>query len=584
MDQKIALLLFTLASSTIFFSFASAAGDVELMEMRDAVMAIGGDWAAIEEFLSTLSGEDRDLVIDTYPERIAELEEIRRSIEESGAVWVAGLNTVSILPPELRPGTGALPSAAKAGGVPSEIVAVSPGGGGPAAMALPDFWDWRNVSGEDWTTPIKDQGTSCESGWAFAALAAIESRVKLAADNPDLDPDLSEQHLLSCSPGNCSGANSGEIADWMISEGTVDEACFPYAGLDTLPCSESCPDRNSRKYKSEGWLLVCGNEYVVDVERIKQEVFSGGPVSTYMRAYDDFLDYQSGIYEHATGAGYTDHWVDIVGWGSENGTDYWICKNSWGTGWGEDGWFRIKMGEAEMGTWAIAYQPKIRGKLLFYEGHNPFYGYNLSAGYSEWGNRLAASGYLVHSSSTTPLTAELLSCYDVVVISSPGLNFSESELAAVKEFVGRGRVIAAGDGDLFAGDFIYEQDNERMAVEYVDWLASGEGGGLLIMGGEYVDWLPPMGTGGPEPLIGNDNANQIAELFGLHFNTDVIFDPLRYDEVKSRPVLGPRDDLLVINASSLSISKDAFALARTTASGYSLVPTASDMPSDPSAC
>jgi hypothetical protein len=170
----------------------------------------------------------------------------------------------------------------------------------------------------------------------------------------------------------------------------------------------------------------------------------------------------------------------------------------------------------------------------------------------------------------------------VVIISNPGEGFSAAELAAIKEFVGRGRVIASGDGDLFANEHIYKQDNERMAVEYVDWLATGEGGGLLIMGGEYVEWLGPIGTGagtgtetetetetdGPEPLIGNDNATQVSDLFGLHINTDFVSDPLRYDGEKGHVILGPEDDVLVINGSSLSISKDAFALARTTPSGY----------------
>jgi hypothetical protein len=578
MDRKTAWALAMLASSMVFFSVASAADDGELMEMRDAVVAVGGDWPSIEMFLATLSPEERELVIATYPERIAELEEIRRAIEESGADWTAGLNSVSILPPELRPGTGRFSVSDEAGGVPREIVTVGPGEGGLATLELPDSWDWRDVDGINWTTPIKDEGL-CGASWAFAPLGAIEARVKLAADNPNLVPDFSEQYLLSCCPsGNCSEANLEGVADWIVCQGTVDEACLPYAEDDEIPCSESCFDRDSRKYKGEGWYWVCGNWYTADADSIKREVLSGGPVSSFMEVYTDFHDYETGIYEHATGDYEGDLLVDIVGWGNESGKDYWICKNSWGTGWGDQGWFKIKMGEVSIGTRTMGYVPKIRGKVLFYEGHSPFYGYNLGANYSEWGNRLASNGYLVHSSSTAPLTAALLSCYDVVIISNPGEGFSAAELAAIKEFVGRGRVIASGDGDLFANEHIYKQDNERMAVEYVDWLATGEGGGLLIMGGEYVEWLGPIGTGagtgtetetdGPEPLIGNDNATQVSDLFGLHINTDFVSDPLRYDGEKGHVILGPEDDVLVINGSSLSISKDAFALGQTTPSGY----------------
>jgi len=133
----------------------------------------------------------------------------------------------------------------------------------------------------------------------------------------------------------------------------------------------------------------------------------------------------------------------------------------------------------------------------------------------------------------------------------------------------RGRVIAAGDGDLFENAVIYKQDNVKAAVQYIDWLATGDGGGLLLMGGEDVDFLPPIAPAdGPAPLAANDEINQVANLFGLHINQDTVSDPLRYDGDETNAILGPKEDILVINASSLAISKDAFALARTTPSGY----------------
>jgi len=550
----------------LFFTPASVAADgPELAEMESAVLAAGGDWDAIEALLDTLSPEDRELVIATYPERIAELELVRQAIEESGANWTAGLNSVSILPPELRPGTGLLSLSAKEGGLSREVVRISASEDGPAALALPEGWDWRSISGADWTTPIKDQ-EQCGSCWAFGALAAYEARMKLAATNHGLMPDLSEQHLVSCSPGSCSGGYMDVTADWIVCNGTVDEICFPYIAMNGS-CYESCFDRDSRKYKGEGWSWASGDRNIIDEDRIKQEILAGGPVAAAMDVYTDFYIYNGGVYQYTTGAFEGGHCVAIVGWGKEGSTDYWICKNSWGTEWGEAGWFRIKMGEVNIGLEAIAYQPKVRGKVLFYEGHAPVY--LLLANYSEWGNRLAGNGYLVHSSDDFPLTAELLECYDVVVIGNPDIAFTADELAAIKEFVGRGRVIAAGDGDLFENAFIYRQDNVKAAVQYVDWLASGNGGGLLLLGGEDVDWLPQVGPAeGPAPLVTNEVINQMSDLFGLHFNADTVSDPLRYDGAVTNAILGPKEDILVINASSLAISKDASALARTTPSGY----------------
>ncbi|WP_081472282.1 C1 family peptidase [Methanothrix harundinacea] len=560
--REIAVLAVAIFISFLAFSPAAAAAEEpELEEMKGAVLAAGGDWAAIEEMLATLSPEDRALVIATYPERIAELVRVRQAIEEAGASWEAGLNPVSILPPELRPGLGAAD-------FPVEVLTILPGGG-PSTDAVPGEWDWRNVSGDSWMTPIKDQG-NCGSGWAFAALGAVEARMKLAANNPNLRPDLSEQYLLSCGPGNCSSGSSNLTADWLLCQGTVDDACFRYRGLDTVPCTESCFDRDARKYKIEGWCWVSGEPDVIDVPRIQQEVLFGGPVSSKMAVYEDFYLYDDDIYEHAAGALVGSQWVDILGWGTNNSTDYWICKNSWGAAWGDSGWFRIKMGDSLIGYEAVAYQPRIDGKVLFYEGHGPVYA--LLGNYSEWGNRLAGNGYLVHSSDEANLTAELLECYDVVVIANPGAAFTADELAAIKEFVGRGRVIAAGDGDLFENAVIYQQDNVKAAVQYVDWLASGNGGGLLLLGGDGVDWLPPIApmgpADGPAPLAENDVINQVGDLFGLHFNADTVSDPLRYDGAVTNAILGPKEDILVIEASSLRISKDAFALARTTPSGY----------------
>ena len=65
---------------------------------------------------------------------------------------------------------------------------------------VPPQWNWREIDGEDWTTPIKDQLQDvCGSCWAFGALGGVESNIKIWEDNPDLDVDLAEQYILSCS-------------------------------------------------------------------------------------------------------------------------------------------------------------------------------------------------------------------------------------------------------------------------------------------------------------------------------------------------------------------------------------------------
>lgn len=41
--------------------------------------------------------------------------------------------------------------------------------------------------------------------------------------------------------------------------------------------------------------------------------------------------------------------VQIMGWGTENGTDYWLVANSWNEDWGDKGTFKILRGQNECG-------------------------------------------------------------------------------------------------------------------------------------------------------------------------------------------------------------------------------------------
>jgi len=202
----------------------------------------------------------------------------------------------------------------------------------------PTSLDWRNKDGEDWTTPVKDQGSSCSSCWAFSATGVVESRINIALNNSTYDIDLSEQDLISCSnAGNCSGGYESDALNYMKTTGIVKESCFPYSGTDES-CSNKCDNWENELVKVLDYHLISSS-----VSSIKQAINDYGPITAYMDVYSDFFNYTGGIYYHTTLNYEALHAINIVGYNDTG--EYWICKNSWGTDWGESGFFRVDYNE-----------------------------------------------------------------------------------------------------------------------------------------------------------------------------------------------------------------------------------------------
>ncbi|RWS21561.1 dipeptidyl peptidase 1-like protein, partial [Leptotrombidium deliense] len=65
------------------------------------------------------------------------------------------------------------------------------------ADSLPKEFDWRNVNGVNYVTPVRNQG-SCGSCYAFSSVGMIEARLRVATHN-SIDIQLSPQDVVSCS-------------------------------------------------------------------------------------------------------------------------------------------------------------------------------------------------------------------------------------------------------------------------------------------------------------------------------------------------------------------------------------------------
>lgn len=186
----------------------------------------------------------------------------------------------------------------------------------------------------DWSayaTPVRDQG-ACGSCVAFGVTAALEAQALITGE---VDPgiDLSEAYLFFCGCGNCcnQGWQPASAMDFCL-DGLIDEACFLYTDANT-PCA---PCNDGPLVWVDGWHEEYGDR--------KGWVAEHGPVAVAFNVYEDFFDYQGGVYRHTYGGYMGGHCVALFGYDSEG----WICKNSWGTGWGEAGWFRIAFGQCGM--------------------------------------------------------------------------------------------------------------------------------------------------------------------------------------------------------------------------------------------
>jgi cathepsin B len=200
-------------------------------------------------------------------------------------------------------------------------------------IATPASYDSRTTN---CVHPIRDQ-QSCGSCWAFAGSETLSDRFCIASKGA-IDVVLSPEDLVACNTMN-QGCNGGILAlEWKYMEnyGIVTDSCFAYSsGKGVVPtCASKCEDGSEfMKYKCVKGSTV----KATTVEEIKSEIVANGPMETGFTVYEDFMNYESGVYYHVSGDQLGGHAVKIVGYGHDEvtGHDFWICANSWNTTWGE---------------------------------------------------------------------------------------------------------------------------------------------------------------------------------------------------------------------------------------------------------
>lgn len=139
-------------------------------------------------------------------------------------------------------------------------------------------------------------------------------------------------------------------------------------------------------------------------------------------------------------------------------------------------------------------QPK--GRILFDETLNEYWGSKIGTGYSELAQELRSSGYIVDSLATGSITYDKISQYGVFAITAPFTppkSLTGDEVQAIKRFVNEG-------GGLF----------------------------LVALGWSWVSYA--------KVSLALNPANQIGNEFGITVNDDIIYDPTSNDGDPARPI------------------------------------------------
>ncbi|KAJ4797546.1 hypothetical protein LUZ62_048792 [Rhynchospora pubera] len=195
--------------------------------------------------------------------------------------------------------------------------------------SVPGAMDWRARGA---VTGVKDQDT-CGCCWAFSAVAAMESIVKLKTGQL---MSLSEQEVLDCT-GNgmsCEGGTMEAAFSFIArNRGLTTESNYPYTRNQGY-----C---NSRR-RSASAATIRGYEEVPRSEAALLNAVANQPVSAGVEGSGiDFQLYGGGLFTGYCGTD-LDHAVTVVGYGASARSKYWLVKNSWGSGWGEGGYMRMQ--------------------------------------------------------------------------------------------------------------------------------------------------------------------------------------------------------------------------------------------------
>lgn len=234
-----------------------------------------------------------------------------------------------------------------------------------AFISLPLLWDWRNVNGTNFLSPLRNQHQllhhkrMCGDCWAMASSSVMADRMNIIQGNYELKNYISVQNILDCSGGgDCDGGDEVGVYKYAMQYGIPHDTCDTYRGMKkqcnhNMDCYKCDYDGNCEPVKDYERLYIKGYNRITGIELIKNEIYKHGPITCSLEVTDDFESYTKGVYKEYKQDPIANHVVSIVGWGIDNNIEFWIVRNSWGIFAQEDGFFRIVTSSYGNGYWNL---------------------------------------------------------------------------------------------------------------------------------------------------------------------------------------------------------------------------------------
>lgn len=222
-------------------------------------------------------------------------------------------------------------------------------------LELPESYDWRQAYPlcVRESAPLIDK--SCASSYVHASLSAVEDRICMGSSKI---VRLSADEVLDCdqSSTGCKGGTINRALAWGKRKGFIPEECYvKEEGVKTECTADTLGENECRQtqniYKVVDFCLAS------EIDGMKREILTNGPVLGQLSPYTDFLAYSTGHYQRTPEAfKYNgNHVVKVLGWEkTPDGSAAWIIENTWGSTWGENGFGSVvSNGETQLDYFGI---------------------------------------------------------------------------------------------------------------------------------------------------------------------------------------------------------------------------------------